>query len=62
MMPAGRRGTALDRGTQRFWCEWTTAAGKSYVLVEPVAGTTRRVFDNDRIAGIGQTVMSHVRA
>jgi dipeptidyl aminopeptidase/acylaminoacyl peptidase len=37
-------------GTERFWYEWTTAAGKAYVLVDPVAGTRRPMFDNERIA------------
>ena len=37
-------------GTERFWYEWETAAGKSYYLVDPAAGTQRPIFDNDRIA------------
>ena len=37
-------------GTEQFWYEWTTAAGKRYVLVDPAAGTRRPIFDNDRIA------------
>jgi dipeptidyl aminopeptidase/acylaminoacyl peptidase len=37
-------------GTERFWYEWESAAGKSFNLVDPVAGTKRPIFDNDRIA------------
>ena len=37
-------------GTERFWYEWETAAGKFFYLVDPVAGTRRQLWDNDRIA------------
>jgi dipeptidyl aminopeptidase/acylaminoacyl peptidase len=37
-------------GTERFWYEWETSAGKFYYLVDPVAGTRRQLFDNDRLA------------
>ncbi len=38
------------KGSERFWYEWDTAEGKRYMLVDPVAGTKRVLFDNDRIA------------
>lgn len=38
------------QGSERFWYEYTTAAGKVFQLVDPVAGTKRLLFDNDRIA------------
>ena len=38
------------QGSERFWYEYTTAAGKKFQLVDPVAGTKRVMFDNDRIA------------
>jgi dipeptidyl-peptidase 4 len=38
------------QGSERFWYEWETSAGKSYYLVDPAAGTQRQIFDNDRIA------------
>ena len=37
-------------GSERFWYEWETSAGTFYYLVDPVAGTKRQIFDNDRIA------------
>jgi dipeptidyl aminopeptidase/acylaminoacyl peptidase len=37
-------------GTDRFWYQWETSAGRSYYLVDPAAGTKRPIFDNDRIA------------
>ena len=37
-------------GAERFWYEWETAAGKSFYLVDPAAGTKRAIFDNARIA------------
>jgi dipeptidyl aminopeptidase/acylaminoacyl peptidase len=37
-------------GTERFWYEWETSAGKLFYIVDPVAGTKRQVFDNDRLA------------
>jgi len=37
-------------GSERFWYQWETSAGTSYYLVDPVAGTKRPIFDNDRIA------------
>ncbi|MFN2325612.1 MAG: S9 family peptidase, partial [Gemmatimonadales bacterium] len=38
------------QGSERFWYEYTTAAGKMFQLVDPVAGTRRLLFDNDRLA------------
>jgi dipeptidyl aminopeptidase/acylaminoacyl peptidase len=38
------------QGSERFWYEYTTAAGKKFQLADPVAGTKREMFDNDRIA------------
>jgi dipeptidyl-peptidase-4 len=37
-------------GSERFWHEWETSDGKFFYLVDPVAGTRRQIFDNDRIA------------
>ncbi len=37
-------------GTERFWYEWRTSAGTFYYIVDPVRGTKRQIFDNDRIA------------
>ncbi|MFV1988002.1 MAG: DPP IV N-terminal domain-containing protein [Gemmatimonadota bacterium] len=37
-------------GTERFWYEWKTSDGTFYTIVDPVAGTKRQIFDNDRIA------------
>jgi len=37
-------------GTERFWYEWETSDGTFYNIVDPVAGTKRAIFDNDRIA------------
>ncbi|HEX9730110.1 MAG TPA: DPP IV N-terminal domain-containing protein [Gemmatimonadales bacterium] len=37
-------------GGERFWYEWETTDGKFFHLVDPVAGTKRQIFDNDRIA------------
>ncbi|HEX9633143.1 MAG TPA: DPP IV N-terminal domain-containing protein [Gemmatimonadales bacterium] len=37
-------------GTERFWYEWETAAGKFFYLVDPVTGSKRQIFDNDRLA------------
>ncbi len=37
-------------GSQKFWYEWETSNGKSYYIVDPVQGTKRLIFDNDRIA------------
>src|SRR5690606_35942214 len=36
--------------TERFWYEWRTSAGTFYYIVDPVRGTKRQIFDNDRIA------------
>ena len=36
--------------SERFWYEWETSEGKSFHLVDPVQGTKRSIFDNDRIA------------
>lgn len=38
------------QGSERFWYEWNTAAGRSYYLVDPVVGSKRLLFDNERIA------------
>lgn len=38
------------QGSERFWYEYTTAAGKKFYLVDPVAASKREMFDNDRIA------------
>jgi len=38
------------KGTERFWYEWRTSAGTFYYIVDPVRGTKRQIFDNDRIA------------
>ncbi len=37
-------------GSERFWYEWETSDGSFYYIVDPVAGTKRQIFDNDRIA------------
>ena len=37
-------------GSEKFWYQWETATGTSYNVVDPVAGTKRPIFDNDRIA------------
>jgi dipeptidyl-peptidase 4 len=37
-------------GGERFWYEWETGDGKFYYIVDPVRGTKRQIFDNDRIA------------
>ncbi|MFQ5704218.1 MAG: DPP IV N-terminal domain-containing protein [Gemmatimonadales bacterium] len=36
--------------SQKFWYEWETSNGKSYTIVDPVQGSKRLLFDNDRIA------------
>src|SRR5690606_13669457 len=38
------------QGSERFWYEWRTSAGTLYYIVDPVRGTKRQIFDNDRIA------------
>jgi len=38
------------KGTDRFWYEWRTSAGMFYYIVDPVRGTKRQIFDNDRLA------------
>jgi hypothetical protein len=38
------------KGGERFWYEWETAEGKRFMIVDPVAGTRKQLFDNDRIA------------
>lgn len=38
------------QGTERFWYEWENSDGKFFYLVDPIAGTKRQIFDNDRIA------------
>ncbi|MDX1393826.1 MAG: DPP IV N-terminal domain-containing protein [Gemmatimonadota bacterium] len=46
--------TAVDpqwiEGTESFWYDWDTSDGTFYYIVDPVAGTKRQIFDNDRIA------------
>ena len=37
-------------GSERFWYQWENAEGTFYYIVDPVAGTKRPIFDNDRIA------------
>ena len=37
-------------GSESFWYEWESSEGSSYYIVDPVAGTKRQIFDNDRIA------------
>jgi len=37
-------------GSERFWYDWRTSEGTFYYLVDPVAGTRRQIFDNDRLA------------
>ncbi|MDX1389188.1 MAG: DPP IV N-terminal domain-containing protein, partial [Acidobacteriota bacterium] len=37
-------------GTESFWYDWDTSDGTFYYIVDPVAGTKRQIFDNDRIA------------
>ncbi|MYE33998.1 MAG: prolyl oligopeptidase family serine peptidase [Gemmatimonadales bacterium] len=37
-------------GSESFWYEWETSDGSFYQIVDPVAGTKRQIFDNDRIA------------
>lgn len=36
--------------TDRFWYLWRTAAGRSYVLVDPEKKVKRPLFDHDRLA------------
>lgn len=38
------------KGSERFWYEWETAEGKRFMIVDPIAGTKKLLFDNDRIA------------
>ena len=38
------------KGSERFWYEWESAQGKRFMIVDPVAGTKKQLFDNDRIA------------
>lgn len=38
------------KGSERFWYEWESAEGKRFMIVDPVAGTKKQLFDNDRIA------------
>lgn len=37
-------------GTDRFWYQWETGAGRAYYVVDPAAGSREPIFDNDRIA------------
>ena len=36
--------------TEKFWYEWETSNGTFYYIVDPVEGTKRQIFDNNRIA------------
>ena len=38
------------KGSDRFWYEWDSPEGKRYMIADPVPGTRRPLFDNDRIA------------
>ena len=38
------------QGSDRFWYEWESPDGKRFMVVDPVPGTRRPIFDNDRIA------------
>ena len=38
------------KGSEKFWYEWESAQGKRFMIVDPVAGTKKQLFDNDRIA------------
>jgi dipeptidyl-peptidase 4 len=37
-------------GSERFWYQWDTSDGSFYYIVDPVQGTRRQIFDNDRLA------------
>jgi len=37
-------------GSERFWYQWQNSHGTFFDIVDPVAGTKRQIFDNDRIA------------
>jgi len=37
-------------GTENFWYRYENSDGARFMLVDPVAGTKRPIFDNDRIA------------
>ncbi len=37
-------------GSESFWYEWESSSGSRYYIVDPVAGTKREIFDNDRLA------------
>ncbi|MFQ5743370.1 MAG: DPP IV N-terminal domain-containing protein [Acidobacteriota bacterium] len=37
-------------GSEKFWYEWETSDDKLFYIVDPVAGSKRQVFDNDKIA------------
>jgi len=36
--------------SERFWYEWETSEGTLFYIVDPLAGSKRLLFDNDRIA------------
>lgn len=38
------------KGSEKFWYEWETSVGKAFNIVDPIAGTKRTLWDNDRIA------------
>ena len=38
------------KGSERFWYEWETSAGKRFMIVDPATASKRQLFDNDRIA------------
>jgi hypothetical protein len=37
-------------GSERFWYEFETSQGRSYMIVDPERGTRRAIFDNDVLA------------
>jgi dipeptidyl-peptidase-4 len=37
-------------GSESFWYQWETSEGTFYNIVDPVAGTKRQIFNNDRLA------------
>jgi len=38
------------KNSDKFWYEWTTAEGKNYYIVDPVAKTKIKVFDMESLA------------
>lgn len=37
-------------GSESFWYEWESSEGSRWMIVDPVRGTRRALFDNDRLA------------